>query len=112
MRKALFATLAVLALTGGFAVAANTVRTLAPTELAPASALPAPAAEAPPVLPPPGVDSLLQQEVLNCNQFPNPRCNPNTDPNCFCDDECDPFVDPECVLCEDKCSGPRIDPIG
>lgn len=58
------------------------------------------------------LEELLRQEVLDCSQYPNPRCDPNTDPNCKCDPECDPEVDSECVICEDQCSGPDLDPIG
>ncbi len=58
------------------------------------------------------LEELLRQEVLDCSQYPNPRCDPNIDPNCKCDPECDPEVDSECVICENICSGPMVDPTG
>lgn len=58
------------------------------------------------------LEELLRQEVLDCSQYPNPRCDPNVDPNCKCDPECDPEVDSECVICENLCGGAHIDPVG
>lgn len=58
------------------------------------------------------LEELLRSPVVNCEGVPNPICDPNTDPNCQCDPECDPEVDPECVICEDRCNGPMVDPIG
>ena len=61
----------------------------------------------------PRLGVLLRQEMaLKCSEYPNPRCDPNTDPDCFCDPYCNPDLDPECVICEDQCAGPASDPIG
>lgn len=49
---------------------------------------------------------------LACAGYPNPVCNPNTDPSCICDPYCDPEINTQCVICENQCTGPKLDPIG
>lgn len=85
----------------------------APAAAASPGEVPPPEAQPPDLGPAESLEELLRQELaLKCNEYPNPRCDPNTDPNCFCDPSCDPDADPNCVICEDQCAGPMVDPTG